>query len=183
MPSTKQRNNKVGMDTNFWKLTYVFYMNMLGKVQIVRLNMDVIGLVQCGAQKKATAAPAKDLYISSLFKKSKSFVESKCDKWFILSAKYGLLLPEQVVEPYNETLKSYSVKERAIWAESIFEDISKHINSGDKIIFLAGNCYGQFLIPKLQAMGIQIEVPMKGLRIGEQLHYLDVQNQRNNYGK
>lgn len=145
--------------------------------------MDVIGLVQCGAQKKATAAPAKDLYISSLFKKSKSFVESKCDKWFILSAKYGLLLPEQVVEPYNETLKSYSVKERAIWAESVFEDISKHINSGDKIIFLAGNCYGQFLIPKLQAMGIQIEVPMKGLRIGEQLHYLDVQNQRNNYGK
>jgi len=171
------------MDTNFWKLTYVFYMNMLGKVQIVRLNMDVIGLVQCGAQKKATAAPAKDLYISSLFKKSKSFVESKCDKWFILSAKYGLLLPEQVVEPYNETLKSYSVKERAIWAESIFEDISKHINSGDKIIFLAGNYYRQFLIPKLQAMGIQIEVPMKGLRIGEQLHYLDVQNQRNNYGK
>lgn len=145
--------------------------------------MDVIGLVQCGAQKKATAAPAKDLYISSLFKKSKSFVESKCDKWFILSAKYGLLLPEQVVEPYNETLKSYSVKERAIWAESVFEDISKHINSGDKIIFLAGNCYGQFLIPKLQAMGIQIEVPMKGLRIGEQLHYLDVQNQRNNYEK
>jgi cytoplasmic iron level regulating protein YaaA (DUF328/UPF0246 family) len=145
--------------------------------------MDVIGLVQCGAQKKATVAPAKDLYISSLFKKSKSFVESKCDKWFILSAKYGLLLPEQVVEPYNETLKSYSVKERAIWAESVFEDISKHINSGDKIIFLAGNCYGQFLIPKLQAMGIQIEVPMKGLRIGEQLHYLDVQNQRNNYGK
>jgi len=145
--------------------------------------MDVIGLVQCGAQKKATVAPAKDLYISSLFKKSNSFVESKCDKWFILSAKYGLLLPEQVVEPYNETLKSYSVKERAIWAESVFEDISKHINSGDKIIFLAGNCYGQFLIPKLQAMGIQIEVPMKGLRIGEQLHYLDVQNQRNNYEK
>ena len=36
MPSTKQRNNKVGMDTNFWKSTYVFYMNMLGKVQIVR---------------------------------------------------------------------------------------------------------------------------------------------------
>ena len=145
--------------------------------------MAVIGLVACGAKKKATAAPAKDLYNSSLFKKSKSFVESKCDKWFILSAKYGLLLPEQVVEPYNETLKSYSVKERAIWAESVFEDISKHINSGDKIIFLAGNCYGQFLIPKLQAMGIQIEVPMKGLRIGEQLHYLDVQNQRNNYEK
>jgi len=145
--------------------------------------MAVIGLVACGAKKKATAAPAKDLYISSLFKKSRSFAESKCEKWFILSAKYGLLLPEQFVEPYNETLKSYGVKERAEWAEFVFQDISKHINPGDKIIFLAGNCYRQFLIPKLQAMGIQIEVPMKGLRIGEQLHFLDVQNKRNNYEK
>jgi hypothetical protein len=32
-------------------------------------------------------------------------------------------------------------------------------------------------------MGIQIKVPMKGLRIGEQLHFLDVQNKRNNYEK
>lgn len=143
--------------------------------------MAVIGLVACVTKKRETASPAKDLYISDLFKKSRIFVESNCDKWFILSAKYGLLLPEQVIEPYNKTLISCGKKKRIEWSESVFQDISKHIQPGDEIVFLAGKIYREFLIPKLRAEGVQIKVPMEGLRIGEQMQWLNEKNQRNNH--
>ena len=38
---------------------------------------------------------------------------------------------------------------------------------------LAGDRYREFLTPMLQARGVQVDVPMQGLRIGEQLRWLD----------
>lgn len=40
---------------------------------------------------------------------------------------------------------------------------------------LAGDRYREFLTPMLQARGVQVDVPMQGLRIGEQLRWLDRQ--------
>ncbi|WP_328596834.1 riboflavin synthase, partial [Agromyces humi] len=41
------------------------------------------------AQKLRRPAPARDLYVSQLFRKSSAYVEWNCDAWFILSAKHG----------------------------------------------------------------------------------------------
>lgn len=38
---------------------------------------------------------------------------------------------------------------------------------------LAGDRYREFLTPMLQARGMRVDVPMQGLRIGEQLRWLD----------
>ena len=38
---------------------------------------------------------------------------------------------------------------------------------------LAGDRYREFLTPLLLARGMQVDVPMQGLRIGEQLRWLD----------
>uniref|UniRef100_UPI0038B36EF6 DUF6884 domain-containing protein n=1 Tax=Agromyces humi TaxID=1766800 RepID=UPI0038B36EF6 len=51
--------------------------------------MTKIGLVGCAAQKLRRPAPARDLYVSQLFRKSSAYVEWNCDAWFILSAKHG----------------------------------------------------------------------------------------------
>ncbi|HRD31848.1 MAG TPA: hypothetical protein PLB31_02165 [Fimbriimonadaceae bacterium] len=40
---------------------------------------------------------------------------------------------------------------------------------------LAGDRYREFLTPRLLARGVQVDVPMQGLRIGEQLRWLDRQ--------
>jgi len=37
------------------------------------------------------------------------------DKIFILSAKYGLVPEDMIIEPYNETLKDKSTQERRAW--------------------------------------------------------------------
>jgi hypothetical protein len=50
------------------------------------------------------AAPAGDLYVSSLFMGRRRFVEASCDRWFILSALHGGVDPDEVIEPYDESL-------------------------------------------------------------------------------
>ncbi len=55
---------------------------------------------------------AKDLYVSDLFRKARRYVEAKNCPWFILSAEYGLVSPEQVIAPYEKTLNHMGVAER-----------------------------------------------------------------------
>lgn len=78
------------------------YMPKLG-CRWVRFPGDTItvGLVSCGGKKRDTASPARDLYIGDLFTKSKTWVEAFCDEWAILSAKHYLLMPDEVIEPYD----------------------------------------------------------------------------------
>ncbi len=62
-----------------------------------------VGLVSCVKTKRSIATAAKDLYISPLFRGQRQAVEAGCDRWFILSAKHGLLAPNTVIAPYDDT--------------------------------------------------------------------------------
>jgi len=97
------------------------------------------------------------------------------DKWYILSAKHGLLNPNDEVNPYNLTLNKIGVDRRKEWANSIFIDLMKIVEPNSTFIFLAGERYREFLIPQLEKAGYKTEVPMKGLSIGMQLSWLNSQ--------
>lgn len=73
-------------------------------------------LVSCVATKGSSECAARDLYRSVWFKKARNHVESTGCKWFILSAKYGLVHPDQFIEPYDQTLNTMSVEARRDWA-------------------------------------------------------------------
>lgn len=45
---------------------------------------------------------------SALFRGRRAYVERTCDRWFVLSAKYGLVESETVVAPYDQTLTKAS---------------------------------------------------------------------------
>ena len=69
-------------------------------------------LISCVSKKVDHAALSKDLYTSTLFKMSYRYAVSlKPDAIFILSAKYGLLLCNDVVTPYNMTLNNMKTEE------------------------------------------------------------------------
>jgi hypothetical protein len=78
-------------------------------------------LVSCVAAKRSAAAPARDLYISDWFQKARAYVEKQGDPWFILSAKHGLVRPDQVLQPYELTLNNMAAKERRAWAQRVLE--------------------------------------------------------------
>ena len=58
-----------------------------------------VGLVACASQKLQRPAPARELYVSQLFKKASAYAGLTCDRWYILSAKHGLVHPDTVLEP------------------------------------------------------------------------------------
>lgn len=62
-----------------------------------------IDLVGCVKLKRNHAAPAADLYTSALFAGRCRWVAQTCDRWFVVSAKHGLVA-QQVLKPYDETL-------------------------------------------------------------------------------
>jgi len=136
------------------------------------LRRRTIFLVSCVAEKRDRPMAARLLYCSDLFEKSRDFVERQKGNWFILSAKYGLVAPTEVIEPYIETLKDKPKDERRRWADEIIQDLRPHCPPGTAVVLLAGERYREFLASSLRELGCSVEIPMEGLRIGEQLGWL-----------
>lgn len=62
---------------------------------------DLVIVLSCCSTKLPHPAPARDLYQSAFFRNLKAFCEKTGAPWYINSAKYGLLHPDDVIEPYN----------------------------------------------------------------------------------
>ena len=132
----------------------------------------VIYLVSCVGQKQSAPAPARDLYTSSWFHKARTYADSTGQPWFVLSAKYGLVHPCDVITPYDLTLNTMPVGDRHRWAGRVLAQMEAHLGNAKSIVFLAGRRYREFLEPSLRSRGLIVSVPMEGLRIGEQLRWL-----------
>jgi len=132
--------------------------------------MKKIVLISCVSQKRAYRSKAKDMNISTLFKKYLAFARRlKPDAIYILSAKYGLLDLETEIDPYNHSLNNMSAGERRSWSDKVIKQLKQVANiQEDHFIFLAGINYRKYLLPHLRSY----EIPLEGLRIGEQLHAL-----------
>lgn len=137
--------------------------------------MKTIYLIACAKGKRQGPIAAKDLYDSPLFSKSRAHAQQRADEWYILSAKYHLLSPEQVIEDYDLTLNAMSKTEQSAWADVVLDALTKVTKPGDKLIFLAGENYRKNLEGRLLERGYEVEVPMRGLRIGHALQWLQIQ--------
>lgn len=137
--------------------------------------MQTVILVSCVSKKRNIPSPARDLYLSDWFTKAADYAGKFGDRWFILSAKYGLVAPDKVIEPYDLTLKSMSIQLRRAWAMTVLQELRKVLSPGDEVILLAGKAYREFLIRPVEALGCRVSIPMEGLRIGEQMQWLNNQ--------
>ena len=131
-----------------------------------------IALVACASRKLRHAAPARDLYVSDLFAKSRRYAERHSAAWFILSALHGLVDPDVVIEPYDQTLNDMPVAQRRAWARRVLDQLEPVVRPGDSVIVLGGARYRDGIVPALRARGVHVAVPLEGLRIGEQLSFL-----------
>ena len=132
--------------------------------------MKKIVLISCVSQKRTQRSKAKDLYISTLFKKNLAYARRlNSDAIYILSAKYGLLDLETEIDPYNLTLNTMSAGQIRTWADKIIQQLSQVANlNDDHFIFLAGMKYRKYLLSHLRSF----EIPLEGLTIGKQLQAL-----------
>jgi len=130
-----------------------------------------IALIQCTSRKKANKCPARELYSESpRFRLAYALAKLVADKIFILSAKYGLVPEDMIIEPYNETLKEKSAQERREWGDMVLKELNKVCNvERDEFIVLAGEAYHENLLPHL----VHFWLPLKGKRQGEWIPELE----------
>lgn len=128
--------------------------------------MRSIGLVACGKGKLDHPAPARDLYTGQLFRFARAYCEREYDTWWVLSAKHGLVHPDAVIAPYDQTLAGAPVEERRQWARLVADQLWALAIQG-RFSLHAGEAYAGFLADQLSVT----ERPLRGLAIGQQLKW------------
>jgi cytoplasmic iron level regulating protein YaaA (DUF328/UPF0246 family) len=126
--------------------------------------MKRVVLISCASKKLAHPALAKDLDVSTLFQLGLRYAQSlHPDLIFILSPKYGLVDPDQKLEPYNETLNTKRDGEIRLWAQNVLQQLQARVDlDRDIFIFLAGEKYRRHLTDRIK----HYQVPLSGLGIG-----------------
>jgi hypothetical protein len=118
-------------------------------------------------------AAARDLYASTLFRGRLAYVEATCDRWFVLSAKHGLVTPDEVFEPYEETLNHKSVEAKRDWAARVVVQLIESVDIPGTVFEVhAGAAYRNFgLVAGLRGRGATVEIPTEHLGQGKQLEF------------
>lgn len=158
----------------------------------IRSGTVRVALVGCGASKLGHAAPARELYTGDLFRKASAWAQTHADRWYVLSARHGLVHPDTVLEPYDQRMPT-DVDSKRTWAMQVDAtlrcqnaDLSRysmhsrdtdpdvmglgaHVMSGHTvaITMLAGAAYCEVLAPKV-ATWATVTRPLAGLGIGQQ---------------
>jgi len=131
-----------------------------------------IALVSCVSKKQLGIHKAKDLYISSWFKKARAYIENKnYNKWYILSAQYYLVEPDQELPYYEMYLPKQSKEYKKEWGIKVSEQLVITDDKEVEIDIFAGMEYRKYLAQSLEARGFKVNVPMQGLGIGSQLKW------------
>ena len=141
-----------------------------------------IALVACGASKGPARARAKDLYTGTLFRHQRAYAEKRCDAWYILSARHGLLAPDTEIEPYEQSLTAMRERERDEWGHQVVARlISAWGHATITPVILAGTAYLGAIVPQLRGLPYRQDVsvawnkpelPLVRLAIGLQMQWL-----------
>ena len=103
----------------------------------------VLVIAACSQTKKGSTsdvkAKAKDMYQGRLFKLTRKLSEQQGWKYVIISAKYGLLFPDEEIEGYEKFLKTKKNAEEI--KPKVIPKLQKIIPNYDFILVIAGKNY------------------------------------------
>jgi hypothetical protein len=135
----------------------------------------VLVIVPCGKRKIWEKHPsinvvrAKDAYISNYFRLCRSYAERFAGQWFILSGKHGIIEPDSLLSSgYNVRLNASNAFEGKV-KEQLRHIVSKGFT---EIVSLCGKEYSDFLNSVLASFDLVVQMPLRGLRIGERQRQL-----------
>ena len=142
----------------------------------------MIVFVGCGAAKRKRACKAEDMYTGSYFKQCITYAKTltKDNNIYILSAKYGVLPLNKVINPYNKTLNTMSKDEINEWANMVITQLQElHITPDMPVTFICGKNYYQ----PLTNYFTNITTPLPEGGMGYQKHFLKQETKNNTYHK
>jgi hypothetical protein len=141
--------------------------------------MRSICIIACGKKKiwdenpESESVKAENLYTGTFTRKCIKYAKkSDFDSWCILSAKYGLLFPDEVVQgQYNECFHN-KISNPMTLAELSLQIKSKELDNYEKIIILGGRYYTNMI--KNLFKGKEVYNPLNGCKgIGHMMKRLN----------
>lgn len=135
-----------------------------------------IAVVSCTGPTRPQSARARDLFVSPLFQELCAFADREADRWFLLDAEHGLLDPETVIAPTTKSIGRKESAARREWARRVIQQLVPVLDGVEQVLVLANARSREYLLDFLGENGRQVEVPMDGLSLGEQLQWLRKQN-------
>ena len=120
-------------------------------------------LLGCSSEKLPGRAAARDLYASPRFQRRRRYAEASAKPWAIVSAKHGLVDPNELIDPYNLSLDALSDAERATWAAGVAAALeARYGRLGGRTFELhASRLYGDPLEPELRRRGAHLTRPLR----------------------
>ena len=90
---------------------------------------------------------------------------------YILSALYGLLLPDEAISPYELKLSQLAFADRMAWGRRVTQQLLVR-ERPTTVLSLAGKTYNDSLAPALGEEGIELRTPLAGLGLGRRMAVL-----------
>lgn len=84
-----------------------------------------VALIGCVGTKRAAASAASQLFASPLFEGRRRYAVMSGLPWYILSAKFGLLAPDDVIGPYDVYLADQSPGYKKAWGEFVAAQLDR----------------------------------------------------------
>lgn len=134
---------------------------------------ETLVIVPCGQAKiwakdpMAGPVEARDAYVGGPFKVNRAYAERFADRWLILSAKYGLISPDFMIdEPYNITFKD--PRTGPVDIATLREQVeAQRLTRFDPIIVLGGMEYQMAARAAFTTNAARLYAPFAGLPIGK----------------
>jgi hypothetical protein len=132
-------------------------------------------LVTCVKTKASVPSAAKDLYLSPLFLKERAYAERLGAPWFILSAEFGLVAPDEWLAPYERYLPDTPPAYRTAWGSWSVERLSLMCGGlGGRVVEVHASAeYLEAIRTPLQQKGAMVVEPLRGLGFGQRLAWYD----------
>lgn len=122
--------------------------------------MDKIALIACVKDKQDRPMFAWEMYQGEDFKSWWKDAEQRGAHFiYILSGKYGLLHPEQIIEPYDFNLNEASEDEQKAWAKAVLDKLRQHHDlQKDHFIIYANEHYRKYLVPNMTSYEVPFDI-------------------------
>ena len=120
-------------------------------------------LVGSSGELAGSARPARELFASSGFARARESAVRSGHPWFVLSAKHGLLDPDDVVGPFAVLIGDQPAGYRTAWAEWVVVQLADRVRlAGVTVEVHGGVDFAQALKAPLERRGARTEIPLPG---------------------
>lgn len=135
------------------------------------MQRKVLVVIACSGKKLDRPAPARELYVGSLFKMALAAAERTPDAHVvILSGKHGLVEVDQVLEPYEQRIDSRGAITPPVVLRQL-QQLRDRVGF-DRVVALCGSAYTFVLRQVCQWDRLELERPLAHLGIGLQQQFL-----------